>query len=55
MLFNWIKQGYLRKSCLTNCDRLLKFMNFENGGTDIQRGIIAFYYEQFDIVFTVDG
>ena len=29
--------GSSKKSGLTNCDKILKFANFENGGTDILR------------------
>ena len=29
-----------KKSCLTNWDKILKFANFENGGSDIQRNIL---------------
>ena len=28
--------GSFKKSCLKNCYKILKFANFENGGTDIQ-------------------
>ena len=29
-----------RKSCLKNCYIIVIFANFENGGTDIQQGIL---------------
>ena len=32
--------GSFKKSCLINCDKILKFANFENGGTGIQLGIL---------------
>ena len=32
--------GSFKKSCLTNWDKILKFTNFENGGTDIQLNIL---------------
>ena len=36
--------GIFKKSSLTNCDKILKFANFENGGggggTDIRRDIL---------------
>ena len=32
--------GSFKKSCLKNCYKILKFVNFENGGTDVQRGIL---------------
>ena len=32
--------GYFKKSRPTNCDRMLNFANFKNGGTDIQIGIL---------------
>ena len=34
-----MKMGSFEKSCLKNCYKILKFANFENGGTDIQ-GVI---------------
>ena len=30
-----------KKSCLKNGYKILKFANFENGGTDIQRDILC--------------
>ena len=35
-----MKIGYFRKRFLTNCDKLLTFVNFENGGTCIHRCIL---------------
>ena len=35
-----MKQVYSKNSCLTNCDKMLDFVNFENWGTNIQRGIL---------------
>ena len=32
--------GSFKKSCLKNCYKIVNFANFENGGTDIQRGIL---------------
>ena len=32
--------GSFKKSCLKNCYKIVKFANFENGGTDIQWGIL---------------
>ena len=32
--------GSFKKSCLKNCYKILKFANFENGGTNIQRVIL---------------
>ena len=32
--------GSFKKSCLKNCYTILKFANFENGGTDIPRDIL---------------
>ena len=32
--------GCSKKSCLKNCYNILKFANFENAGTDIQRDIL---------------
>ena len=34
-----MKMESFKKSCLKNCYKILKFANFENGGTDIQ-GVI---------------
>ena len=31
---------YLKMSCLTNCHKMLNFVNIENGPTNIQRGIM---------------
>ena len=36
----WMKVDYLKMSCLTNCHKMLNFVNFENGATTIQRGIM---------------
>ena len=30
-----------KKSCLKNCYKILKFANFENGGTNIQREFLC--------------
>ena len=35
-----MKTGSFKKSCLKNCYKILKFTNFENEGTDIQRVIM---------------
>ena len=35
-----MKIGYFRKWFLTNCDKLLTFVNFENGGTYVHRRIL---------------
>ena len=35
-----IKMESFKKSCLKNYYKIVKFANFENGGTDIQRGIL---------------
>ena len=35
-----MKMGSFEKSCLKNCYKILKFVNFENGGTDFQRDIL---------------
>ena len=35
-----MKMGIFKKSALTNCDKILKFANLENGGTDIPRDIL---------------
>ena len=32
--------GSFKKSCLKNCYKILKFVKFENGGTDTQRDIL---------------
>ena len=32
--------GSFKQSDLTNCDKILKFANLENGGTDIPRDIL---------------
>ena len=32
--------GSFKMSCLKNCFKIVKFANFENGGTDIQQGIL---------------
>ena len=32
--------GSFKKSYLKNCYKILKFANFEDGGTDIQRDIL---------------
>ena len=32
----WMKIGSLKKAYLKNCYKILKFANFEKGGTDIQ-------------------
>ena len=32
--------GSVKKSCLKNCYKILKFAKFENGGSDIQRDIL---------------
>ena len=32
--------GSFKKACLKNCCKILKLVNFENGGTDVQRGIM---------------
>ena len=31
---------YITKSCLTNSHKMLNFVNFENGGTNVQRDIL---------------
>ena len=36
-----MKMGSFKKSCLKNCYKILKFANFENGGTDVQRVILC--------------
>ena len=36
----WMKMGSFKKSCLKNCYKILKFANFENGGTATQRDIL---------------
>ena len=33
--------GSFKKSCLKNCYKILKFANFENGGTGVQRVILC--------------
>ena len=34
------KVDYLKKSCLTNYDKMLNFTNVKSGGIDIHRGIL---------------
>ena len=35
-----MKMGNFKKSCLKNCYKILKFANFQNWGTAIQRDIL---------------
>ena len=46
--------GGFKKSCLKNCYKTLKFANFENGGTDIQR-VSACYVKNIASFFTAAG
>ena len=32
--------GYFNKSSFTNCHKMVNFLNFENGGTDIQKNMM---------------
>ena len=32
--------GSFKKSCFVNCDKILKFVNFRNGGATTQRSIL---------------
>ena len=46
--------GSFKKSGLTNCDKILTFANFENGGTDI-RQYTACYVKNIAYFFTANG
>ena len=50
-----MKMGSFKKSCLKNCYKILKFANFENGGTDIQGGYPACYARNLANFFTAAG
>ena len=48
-----MKLGSFKKSCLKNRHKILKFANFENGGTDIQRYILRAMVKNLTNFFTI--
>ena len=47
--------GILKKSGLTNCDKILKFANYENGGYRYSAGHTACYVKNIANFFTANG
>ena len=47
--------GIFKKSGLTNCDKILRFANFENGGVPIFGGTYCMLCKNIANFFTANG